>query len=229
VLEFDVHASRDGAIVVIHDATLERTTNGTGLVKDLALYELQQLDAGYHFTRDGRDFPYRGHGIRIPAFENVLKQFPLAHCNLEIKQAEPAIVAEVIGIIRQYDAQHRVLLAAEHHEIMEVIRRLGGDISTGFSAVEVADFVGRVQSGTLDDYRPAGRALQIPPRSNEIALVTAESVAAAHRCGLEMHVWTINQPDEMQQLLALGVDGIMSDLPGLALSVVSKERRESSA
>jgi glycerophosphoryl diester phosphodiesterase len=220
VLELDVHASRDGVIVVSHDPTLERTTNGTGALRDHTFHQLQQLDAGYRFSRDGHDFPYRGQGVRIPPFETVLKQFPLAYCNLEIKQADPLIVEEVIAIIRRFDAQHRVLLAAEHDEIMRDVRLHAGDIATSFSAAEVADFIGRVHAGSLDGYQPVGRALQIPPRFGEIELVTADSVAAAHRCGLEVHVWTINQRDEMQRLLALGVDGLMSDLPGLARTVV---------
>jgi glycerophosphoryl diester phosphodiesterase len=220
MLELDVHASRDGVIVVCHDPTLERTTNGSGGLRERSLYELQQLDAGYQYTRDGRDYPYRGHGLRIPALEVLLKDFPLAYCNIEIKQADPPIVAQVIEIVQRLDAQHRVLLAAEDDAIMGEIHHLAGDIATSFSAAEVADFIGRVQAGNLDGYQPAGRALQIPPRFNDIDLVTKESVAAAHRCGLEVHVWTINELEEMQRLLELGVDGIMSDLPGLARVVV---------
>jgi len=220
MLELDVHASRDGVVVVFHDPTLDRTTNGTGPLRERSLYELQQLDAGYHFTRDGRDFPYRGHGLRIPTLEAVLKDFPLAHCNIEIKQADPPIVTDVLRVIRRLDAQHRVLLAAEHDPIMQQIRPLAGDIVTSFSTADAADFIGRLRAGSLDDYRPRGRALQIPPRFNEIELVTQENVEAAHRCGLEVHVWTINDPEEMRRLLALGVDGIISDLPGLARVVV---------
>ena len=125
-------------------------------------------------------------------------------------------------VIRRLDAQHRVLLAAEHDPIMQQIRQLAGDIATSFSTADVAEFIARLQAGNLDDYQPRGRALQIPPRFNDIELVTHESVAAAHRCGLEMHVWTINDPEEMRRLLALGVDGIMSDLPGLARVVVDE-------
>lgn len=219
-IELDVHASRDGIVVVIHDPTLERTTDGTGPVREHALYELQRLDAGYQFTRGGGDFSYRGQSVRIPTLEAVLKDFPLAYCNIEIKQADPPIVAEVMDVIRRLDAHHRVLLAAEHESIMHEIRHLAGQVVTGFSAAEVADFVARVAASNFDDYRPAGRALQIPPRFGDIELVTAESVAAAHRCALEVHVWTINQRDDMERLLDAGVDGIMSDLPGLARRVV---------
>jgi glycerophosphoryl diester phosphodiesterase len=222
ILELDVHASRDGVIVVMHDPHLERTTDGSGLVRERALYELQHLDAGFQFTRDGRDFPYRDQGVRIPTLEAVLRYFPLAYCNIEIKQEDPPIVAQVVEVIRKFDAQHRVLLAAERDTIMNEIRHLAGDIVTSFSAAEVADFMARLQGGNWTDYHPAGRALQIPTRFGDIDLVTAESVAAAHHRGLEVHVWTINQRDEMQQLLALGVDGIMSDLPGLARAVADE-------
>ncbi|MFI5366844.1 MAG: glycerophosphodiester phosphodiesterase [Candidatus Binatia bacterium] len=224
LLELDVHASRDGVIVVFHDPDLERTTNGGGALRDHQWSALQQLDAGYRFTRDGRDFPYRGHGVSIPTLETVLRQFPQTRCNIEIKQEEPAIVEDVVRLIHRLDAQRRVLLAAEHDSIMQRIRQHAGDIPTSFSAAEVVDFVGRLSASSFADYHPAGRALQIPPRFQEIELVTAESVAAAHRCGLEVHVWTINERDEMERLLALDVDGIMSDLPGLARVVVDARR-----
>ncbi len=224
VLELDVHGSRDGAIVVIHDATLDRTTNGTGPVREHTLHQLQRIDAGYQFTRDGHDFPYRGEGVRIPALESLLKLFPLAACNIEIKQADPPIAAEVVDLIRRLDAAHRVLLAAEDDTIMQDIRRHAGNIATGFSAVEVADFIARVRTANFENYSPAGCALQIPPHYRDIELVTEQSVAAAHRGGLELHVWTINQREEMERLLELGVDGIMSDLPGLVRCVADDYR-----
>jgi len=224
VLEFDVHASRDGVIVVIHDPTLERTTDGSGAVREHLWYDLQHVDAGYHFTRDGHDFPYRGQGVRLPTFEDVLQQFPLACCNIEIKQETPLIVEEVVRIITHFNAESRVMLAAEHDSIMAHIRRHAGPIATSFAAGEVADFVARVHAGNFDGYRPEGRALQIPPRFGDVELVTTDLIAAAHRLGLEVHVWTINQRDEIERLLALGVDGIMSDLPGLVRTVVDENR-----
>jgi glycerophosphoryl diester phosphodiesterase len=224
VLELDVHGSRDGVIVVFHDPTLERTTDGSGPLREHSFAELERLDAGYQFSRDGRDFPYRGHGVRIPSFEAVLKAFPLACCNIEVKQEDPPIVEEVIAIIRRLNAQHRVLLAAEHDSIMQRIRLHAGDIGTSFSTGEVVDFLDRVNGRGFDGYQPIGRALQIPPRYGDIELVNAATVAAAHRVGLEVHVWTINHADEMQQLLDLGVDGLISDLPGLARHVARSKR-----
>jgi len=216
MLEFDVHASRDGVIVVTHDPTLERTTNGSGPVREHVWYDLQQLDAGYWFTRGGGEYPFRGHGVRLASLEAVLRAFPLAYCNIEIKSDDPGCVEVVVDVVRQLNSENRVLLAAERDETMEHIRRHANGMATGFAAGEVAEFVSRVQNGTTAQYSPAGRALQIPPRFGDIELVTPAAVAAAHALGLEMHVWTINDPEEIDRLLALHVDGIMSDLPGVA-------------
>ncbi|MFN8627226.1 MAG: glycerophosphodiester phosphodiesterase [Candidatus Binatia bacterium] len=226
-LELDVHATRDGVIVVIHDDTLERTTNGQGAICDRTWSTLSQLDAGYRFTHDGRTYPFRGQGVRLPTLEAVLQRFPLACCNVEVKRDDPPIVEEVVRIVNRLNAEARVLLAAEHDAIMQHIRRHAGAIVTSFAAEEVADFLVRVQTSGFDGYRPLGRALQIPTHFGEIALITAETVAAAHRCGLEVHAWTINLREEMEALLALGVDGIMSDLPGLARVVVDAWTRVS--
>ncbi len=226
-LELDVHGSRDGVIVVIHDHTLERTTNGQGAVRDQTWSTLSQLDAGYHFTHDGGTFPFRGQGVRLPTLEAVLQRFPLAYCNIEVKQDDPPIVEEVVRIVTQLNAEGRVLLATEHDAIMQHIRRHAGDIVTSFAAQEVVDFVVRLQTSAFDGYRPPGRALQIPPRFGDIPLITADSVAAAHQCGLEVHAWTINHREEMEALLALGVDGIISDVPGLARVVADEWTRVS--
>ncbi len=225
ILELDVHGTRDGAIVVIHDATLDRTTDGTGPVAAYSLAQLQRLDAGYRFTWNGHEFPYRGQGVRICTLEELLRELPLVHCNVEIKQAEPPIVADVLAIIRRSSARHRVLLAAEHAGIMNEIRRQGDDMATSFSAAEVAEFIGRVQTDSVGGYHPAGVALQIPPRFGDLELVTAATVSAAHDLGLEMHVWTINDRDEMERLLTIGVDGLISDLPGLARVATQKRRK----
>jgi len=225
VFELDVHASSDGVICVMHDPDLERTTNGEGLLRSQTWSQLQKLDAGYRFTRDGVDFPYRGHGVRIPSLETLLRTFPDVPCNMEIKQEDPAIVEEVVRVVERCDAAGRVILAAEHDSIMATIRRHAGDMVTSFATLEAMDFFSRVQSGNFDGYHPAGSALQIPPRFGEVELVTADSLAAARRFNLEVHVWTINQREEMEELVGLGVDAIMSDLPGLARAVVDSTRR----
>jgi len=215
-LEMDVHATRDGHVVVLHDPTVDRTTDGTGAVRDMTLAELQRCDAGARFAGAGGDFPFRGRGLRVPTLAAVLEAFPGVPLNIEIKQDEPAIEAAVLEVLDRFDARPRVLLAAEEARIMARIRAAAPDVMTGFSAADVLEFVTAWQGGTLDAYRPPGVALQIPPSVGDVQLVTAESVAIAHRMGLEVHVWTIDEPGEMAALLDLGVDAIMTDVPPLA-------------
>ncbi|MEW6270284.1 MAG: glycerophosphodiester phosphodiesterase [Thermodesulfobacteriota bacterium] len=221
-LELDVHATRDGHVVVIHDPTVDRTTNGSGEVRSMTLAELQRLDAGFRFPGPTGDFPFRGRGVRVPALAELLAAFPGVPLNIEIKQQAPAIEHAVLEVLDRFDAREQVLLAAEEASIMERIRAAGPDVLTSFSALDVLNFVTAWHGGDLEAYRPPGAALQIPPSFQDVALVTAESVALAHRLGLEVHVWTIDEPDEMHALLDLGVDALMSDVPGLAAEVLRR-------
>jgi glycerophosphoryl diester phosphodiesterase len=208
-----VHATADGEIVVIHDATLERTTDGAGPVRTLTFAQVRRLDAGFRFTPDaGRTFPFRGRGLTVPSLTELQRALPGMPLNIEIKQAEPSIVAEVVALVRRGGAP--VVLAAESHQVMEEIRRLAPDLPTSLSAEEVARFHAAVESGETPSLPAGAVALQIPPRFGSVTLVSEASLRAAHALGAEIHVWTINDPGEARRLLALGCDGIMSDFPG---------------
>lgn len=219
-LEMDVHATRDGHVVVLHDPTVDRTTDGTGRVREMTLAELRRLDAGARFAGDGGDFPFRGRGVRVPTLAAVLEAFPGVPLNIEIKQDEPQIEHAVLDVLDRFGAREQVLLAAEESTIMARIRAAAPDVPTSFSAADVLEFVTAWHDGTLAAYRPPGIALQIPPSFGEVQLVTAESVEIAHGMGLEVHVWTIDDPAEMTSLLDLGVDAIMTDVPPLAAALL---------
>lgn len=220
-LELDVHATRDGVVVVIHDATLERTTDGAGEVRSLSFAELCCHDAGHRFERDG-EYPFRNCGVRVPSLEELIEALPGMPLNIEIKQAEPAIEERVVELLERCDALSRVVLAAEDHAVMQRIRKAAPDAATSASYAETREFFERCFVGSLDGFCSPARALQIPPRFEAFELVTAETLAAAHQLGLEMHVWTINDEAEMESLLRLGVDGLMSDFPDRLVSVASK-------
>lgn len=222
-LELDVHATRDGEIVVFHDPLLDRTTNGEGPLRDRSWSEIAALDAGWQFTHDGRSFPYRGQGVRVPRLAEVIAAHPHQPLNIEIKQGDPAIVDATLDVLRRGGALPRTLLAAEHDDIMASIRAaVRGEVATGMSVGDVMDFMGRWMRDDWAGYTPPGAALQVPPSHGEVDIVTAASVAAAHRVGLEVHVWTINDAAEVDRLLDLGVDGVMSDLPGLVANAVAR-------
>jgi glycerophosphoryl diester phosphodiesterase len=231
-LELDVHATSDGEIVVMHDAELGRTTDGEGLVRAHSAAQLASLDAGFRFSHDGAAFPYRGQGVRIPTLAAVLREFPHHPINIEIKQEDPPIVDAVVEVVRQAGALERVLLAAEHDEIMTSIRRCAGGgegVAIGMATGDVIAFLDRLSREDWSGYTPPGSALQIPTAFGGIELVTAASIAAAHRLGLEVHVWTINDAVEIERLLDLGVDGIMSDLPGLVAAAINRRRHRGGA
>jgi glycerophosphoryl diester phosphodiesterase len=224
VLELDVHGTADGEIVVLHDPTLERTTDGAGSVAAMPFAEVARLDAGFHFTPGGgRTFPFRGRGVRIPRLADLIAEFPNVPLNIEIKQENPSIVDAVVALLRA--ARTHVVLAAEHDVIMGAIRRAAPDMATSLATGEVAAFIGALHQGATP-LLPAGAvALQIPPRFGAVELVTRETIAAAHALGAEVHVWTINETGEMRRLLALGCDAVMSDFPARAREVVDAERR----
>jgi glycerophosphoryl diester phosphodiesterase len=221
--ELDVHASRDGVVVVCHDATLERTTNGHGHIREFSLTELQRLDAGYHFSTDGGEtFPFRGAEVKIPALVEVLENFPTLHLTIEIKQIDPPIEKLVVSAVRSCGREEQVILASEHDVVLARVRALAPEIATSSSYGEVLEFIQRVEANRLSAYRPPGQALQIPPEFQGTQLVTAQTVVAAHALNCEMHVWTIDDHDEMERLLDLGVDGIMSNFPDRLLEVVRR-------
>ncbi len=224
-LELDVHASSDGGIVVFHDATLERTTDGSGLIRNHTMAELEQLDAGYHF-HDSDGSPHRGNGIRIPKLVDLLEQLPGVPLNIEIKQSSPGIEDEVMRILEHYGALDHTLLAAAEDSLMQRIRaKVSANVITGFAGGEAAEFVMRCSGADFDGYTPPGFALQVPPEYMGVKVVTPETVDHAHRLGIEVHVWTINVPGEIETLIEMGVDGIMSDDVRMAASVVDRYRR----
>lgn len=225
-LELDVHATVDGHIVVIHDAAVDRTTDGVGAVRGMALADLKRLDAGYRFTDALGDYPTRGQGVRVPTLVEVLEAFPAVPLNIEIKQADPSIAVQVVDLAVAHGAADRVLLASAEDEIMSCLRpactRYG--IPTGFAAGEVAELVIRAAEGRLDGYAPPGNAVQVPPEARGVAVITEATVAATHALGLELHAWTINDRAQMERLLDLGVDGIMTDVPALGHEVLRARR-----
>ena len=214
-----MHATADGVVVAIHDDTVDRTTDGTGAVRTLSAAALAQLDAGSGFRAADGSRPYRGRGVHVPTLAALLEACPDVPLNIEIKQASPPIEAAVLATLDRFGARERTLLAAENGAIMQRIRAAAPDVVTSFAAPEVAEFLVRLRDGNLVGYRAPGIALQVPPAFQGTPIVTAESVAAAHTLGLEVHVWTINDEAEMERLLALGVDAIMTDFPARAAAV----------
>ena len=225
-LELDIHMTSDGQIVVIHDDSVDRTTEGTGLVRRMTLHETQNLDAGYRFTPDGgTTYPYRGRGVRVPELGQVLHEFPEHKVNIDIKEEQPGVEVALLETIKGAGAGDRVLVVSEMPAVVERVRELSGNgISTGASRQEIGDFyrLSRLHLEFL--VRPPYDALQVPVEYGGREVVTPRFLKAAHDRGVRVDVWTIDDPDEMRRLLDLGVDVIMTNRPE-ALEGVLGERR----
>jgi len=221
-VETDLHATRDGALVLIHDDTLERTTNGSGPVWEHTLAELKRFDAGYHFSPDGgRTYPYRGQGVTVPTLEEVVEAFPEVRLNVEIKQEQPPAVAAVVDFIEKRGLHDRLLVASFRDRVVQEFRSAsGGAVATSAARGEARRFWLASRLRLERFFRVPYDALQLPPRYGSRTVVDRRLVEAAHRCGLHVHVWTVDEPEEMRRLLSLGVDGLMSDRPDLLLEVV---------
>jgi glycerophosphoryl diester phosphodiesterase len=218
-LELDVHLSKDGAVVVHHDATLERTTDARGPIAAFTADELARVDAGYWFRGEDNDFPFRGRGIAVPTLRSVLQRYRDARLIIELKVNEPELAARTIDEIRAADAMPRVALGSFGWKVLRAARALAPQISTGAAREETRWALYRSWVGWPLRRTPY-REFQVPERSDNTIIVTPRFVAHAHRAGLAVKVWTINDPSDMHRLLEWGADALISDRPDLAVDVV---------
>src|SRR5512145_2726086 len=142
VLEMDAHITGDGKIVLMHDEEVDRTTDGTGLIEEMSLEELRQLDAAYQWSNDdGKTFPYRGQGIQVPTLEELFQKFPQMRYAIEIKLTQNPIDKPLCDLIRKYSMQDKVVIASFHDEAMQRFRETCPEVATSASRGEVTRFV----------------------------------------------------------------------------------------
>jgi glycerophosphoryl diester phosphodiesterase len=223
VLEMDLHITADGVLVLMHDETVNRTTDGTGPIEEITLSELKTLDAGYDWSADdGQTFPYRGEGITVPTLEEVFQAFPDYRMAIELKKTERSMAEPFCELIREYEMQEKVLVASFHDERMEEFREACPEVATSSARRETTIFVllSKVFYGRL--YSPAFYALQVPEESSDITVMTEQFVRAAHERNLKVEPWTINDLEQMKTYIEWGVDGIITDRPDLMLEILGR-------
>jgi glycerophosphoryl diester phosphodiesterase len=216
MLEMDVRLTADGEVVVIHDATVDRTTDGSGRVADLTLAEIRTLDAGHGFA-DLEGVPtFRGRGARVPTFDEVLDACPDIWLNVEAK--EQAVAAPLVEVVRRHGAEYRVLITAEIERNRRGARGYAGP--WGASRRDCMRFWLAVTLPGGRVYTPAVDALQVPEFWRGRRVLTPRFVTEAHRRNIPVHVWTVDHPSDMRRFLAWGVDAIQSDRPDLLAEVL---------
>ncbi len=220
VLELDVHLTADDDLVVMHDRTVDRTTNGHGRVRDMTVAQLRTLDAAYHFTTDdGTTYPYRGQGITIPTLTEVLTAFPNYRINIEIKDDDLQAAERLSEIIDAFQAQDRVIVASFHDEPLAHFRKLQPQVATAAATGEIKTFYIFSTLHLWRFHRAHADAYQVPVQKGYAHFDNPSFIDHAHRLNQQVHYWTINEGDEMRRLLALGADGIMTDRPDLGMEI----------
>ncbi len=214
-LECDVQLSRDGEAVLIHDPTLQRTTDGAGAVKDFTANELASLDAAAQFGAE-RGWPYRGQGIGVPTLRSVLSRYPEMPFVVEIKGDQPEVADRALALIREAKADDRVIMAGFSQAVVAHIRRVAPHLATSASRPEVQS--ARLRSWLRMKPRLTGyRLLQVPFRFRGRQVLTRSYVHAARRAGVPVHSWIVDRPEDLQAIIEWGVTGLISDRPDVAV------------
>jgi glycerophosphoryl diester phosphodiesterase len=214
VLEIDVQLTRDNRLAVIHDKTVDRTTNGSGAVENYDLADLQKLDAAYRWSADGgKPFSLRGRGIKIPSLAEVFKAFPQMRINIEIKDAKPAVINSLCRSIQNHNMSQKVMVASFNGRSLKKFRTICPAVATSAGTSEAIWFYALQKMHLESAYTPDAQALQVPVNYGDLQVVSKRFIAAARARNLRVQVWTVNDIDSMKHLLKLGVDGIMTDFP----------------
>lgn len=225
ILELDIHETADGAIVVLHDRTVDRTTEGSGEIRAMTLADARKLDAAYDFSTDGgASHPLRGKGIGIPTLEEVFAAVPGSRFNIEMKHESKTLPAALCSLLRARSLATRAIVASVNETNLTRFRSECPEVATSGSFSEVTKFFIYETSGLTRSFSPSMNAIQTPVRIRNYDLVTAGFIAEAHKLNIQVHVWTINDPDEMKRLIGIGVDGIMTDYPEMLLKSQNRER-----
>jgi glycerophosphoryl diester phosphodiesterase len=226
MLEMDLHRSNDGELVVIHDRTLERTTDGQGPVAALSLEQLQALDAGYRWSADGgQSYPYRDQGIRIPSFAEVLERFPATPKVIEIKVPDIGMEAQLCAELKAHRQLERVIVGSFYDRSLQLFREQCPGVATSAGPGSVRMLVALNWTGLTSLLSPSYQVLQIPEYHNDLHIASPRLLQNAQARGLNVQLWTINEQPAMRRLLDLGAHALITDYPDRALQVLGRSTR----
>lgn len=222
MIELDVHATADGECVVIHDATVDRTTDGTGAVAAMTYAELRELDAGYRFTvAGGATYPFRGRGVYLPTIAEVLTALPETRFTVEVKDG--AAQGPLFAAVRRLNAADRVVVASQYERDRTRFAEYHGARSASSEMVRAFYLLHRLRLSGL--YRMPADVVQVPEEYQGRRIVSPRFIRALHTQAVQVHVWTVNDQSDMRRLLDWGVDGIVTDRPDLLKRVLEERGR----
>jgi glycerophosphoryl diester phosphodiesterase len=215
MLELDVRATSDGHVVVAHDETLERCTNGAGELGAQHWADIRLLDAAFSWPA------FRGRGLSIPSFEDVLRAFPGTRLNVEIKSE--ATIEPFVHLVRRADCLARVCLGSEHDTIADALARLLPQACLFYPRNALAAFVLPIKGGDAPEDDARFTVLDMPLHWEGVTMFDASLASMARAHHKWINVWTVDDPADMSRAIADGVGGIMTDRPDLLRQVLTVE------
>lgn len=222
MIECDARVTKDGIAVLIHDSTVDRTTNGTGKVSDLTLAEIQALDAGYKFTTDkGKTQPYRGKGYQITTVVDALTALPDSHFMIEIKDQEGCAEA-LVAAIKEAKATDRVILASFKHEYMNIAYGLAPKIAQCFDRASVMRMLLDMRGRNWDDYKPTDDLLILNFNRLDTYTLKKTDFKTIQAKGIPICVYNIDTIEQMNEVLDLGLESMLTNRPDLLAEVLTK-------
>lgn len=223
-LEIDVRRTADGAVVVFHDDDTARLTGVPGTIEARTLEEVRRLDAAFGFTPDGgATQPLRGSGVKVPTLAEVLARYPGLRLNIDAKPDEAALAEALAREIRAAGAEDRVCVGSFFDAQAERLAALLPGCARYLPEQAATCHVMAALSGQAAEGCPGGYDVaDLPHRMGDVEVVCPKVVEHFHGLGIPVHVWTVDDPVEMRELLALGVDGIVTDRPDVLAKVLGR-------
>ncbi len=226
VLEMDLHASADGHLVIIHDASVDRTTNGSGRIDSLTLAQLTALDAGYRWEGPENTFPFRDQGVHIPTLEAVLSTFRHKRLLIEIKPDSPQIARQFCAALEHFQMDQKTVVASFHTDALNAFRSACPQTPTSIATSQAYLYTALHLLHLEAAYLNPPIAFQVPEKLGPLQLVDSRFVEGVHARNAQVHVWTVNREEAMRRLIALGVDGIITDYPDRLLHILKRPPNE---
>jgi glycerophosphoryl diester phosphodiesterase len=223
-IETDVHLSKDGVVMVFHDDDTLALTGDPGTIEARTLAEIERLDAAYAFTEDGGgSFPLRGAGVRVPTLAEALRRYPRMRFNIDAKTDDPALADALARVVREARAEARVCVGSFFDAQAERLGALLPGVCRFLPQEAATRHVMAAKAGAAPVGLPGGYDVaDLPARMGDLTVVDPPVVEHFHRLGIPVHVWTVDEEEEMRALLELGVDGIVTDRPDVLARVLGR-------
>ncbi|WP_338489797.1 glycerophosphodiester phosphodiesterase [Ruoffia tabacinasalis] len=228
MFEYDVHITKDGHLIASHDATVDRITTGTGYINDLTLTEIKALDAGEKFVDVNGESPYKGQGVQLATVEEIFLLFPHKRAVIELKDTNrpelyEAMNQEIWRLIQQYNMEDKVIIASFDHKINQRFKEISnGQVAIGAGESEATSYLTKMILRLNGLAHTDAQAFQLPTTQHGLDLTQKNIINGSRQRGIDVYYWTINDEGTMRDLIAKGVDGIMTDNPELLEKVLNE-------